>query len=138
MTRKNPYDARRGSLYTPEIGETIRREGSRPSDELICAEAALVYKKFGREQGAATEVRRALGRAGFNRVDFFNRLGSQALASRNERTSVVIVAFRGTEQDPTDIATDLQAWLKPWDKGAGFMRDSATRSGPSGRKSNLG
>jgi pimeloyl-ACP methyl ester carboxylesterase len=118
MKRQIPYDPRRRSLYTPEIGGTILPEGSRPSDELLCAEAArLVYKKFEREQSAATEVREALGRAGFNAVDFFNSLGSQALASRNERTSVVIVAFRGTEQDPTDIATDLRAWLKPWDKG---------------------
>jgi pimeloyl-ACP methyl ester carboxylesterase len=117
MKREIPYDARRSSLYTPEVGRTIFKPGSRPSDGLLSAEAArLVYKKFEREQSAATEVREALGLAGFEAVEFFNSLGSQALASRNERTSAVIVAFRGTEQDPTDIATDLHAWLVPWDK----------------------
>jgi hypothetical protein len=125
MKRQIPYDARRKSLYTPEIGATILKEGAAPSEELLSAEGArLTYKRFEREQSAATEVREALGRAGFGEVEFFDSLGSQAMGARNANTSTVVVAFRGTEQDPTDIAADFKGWRKPWDKGgsvhAGF------------------
>ncbi|MGH7832220.1 MAG: hypothetical protein ACREQK_01120, partial [Candidatus Binatia bacterium] len=125
-TRTVPYDPRRVALYTPEMGETILTAGSRPSEALICAEAArLAYKKFEREESVAAEVRTALGSAGFAEMEFFSSVGSQGLAGRNTQTATVLVAFRGTEQDPTDIATDGKTWPSKWIVEVLFLRAKA-------------
>jgi hypothetical protein len=124
--RTVPYDPRRAALYTPEIGETILTEGRQFSEALLGAETArLVYKKFEWEESAAAEITAALGRAGFVEIEFFSSVGSQALAARNAQTESVMVAFRGTEQDPTDIATNARTWPSEWKPGgavhAGFL-----------------
>jgi hypothetical protein len=49
-----------------------------------------------------------LERVGFGDVSFFEEQGSVALAAVNPATSTALVAFRGTEQDPTDISNDLR------------------------------
>jgi len=116
--RRIPYDPSRISLYHPELGDTILNAGMDVSEDLICAETSrLVYKKFERQNAAGDEIRQALGHAGFSEVSFFDQQGSEVLAAINPTVSSVVVAFRGTEQDPTDISADLRAWPRNWPNG---------------------
>jgi hypothetical protein len=116
--REIPYDPTRKSLYQPEAGATILKTGGQFSEELVCAEAArLVYKKFERQDAAAEEIRQALSHAGFGDLSFFSVEGTSALAACNAETSTAIVAFRGAEQDPTDILIDLKGWPRNWPAG---------------------
>jgi len=121
------YDPSRKSLYHPEIGETVLKPTAYVSLELLCAEASrLAYKKFERQPSAVGEIQQALGYAGFTEAAFFCAEGSHALAAINPGTSNVIVAFCGTDQDPTDILVDLKAWPRNWPGGGkvydGFYR----------------
>lgn len=122
--RKLGYTASWENLYRPEIGATLFKPGDRPSDELLCAEASrLAYKKFERDPAAKAEIVDALGRVGYAQVGFFSSNGTQALAAVDSDSSVLL-AFRGTEQSPMDVATDLETLPAPWTTGgrvhAGF------------------
>ena len=116
--RKVSYYATREALFQPETAATVFTHDSRPSEDLLCAEISrLAYKKFERNRTASEEVVRALSYVGYSEVEFFDKMGSEALGAYNADTSGVIVAFRGTEQDPTDLLTDVEAWRTPWTAG---------------------
>jgi hypothetical protein len=124
--RKLDYTASRDAVYRPEIGATVFRHGDSPSDDLLCAEASrLAYKKFESDPAAEAEIVDALARVGYSRAAFFSRHGTQAFAAEGLRSSVLL-AFRGTEQNPLDFVTDLETLPAPWRAGgrvhAGFAR----------------
>ena len=120
------YTASWDNLYRPELGATIFKHGDKPSEELLCAEASrLAYKKFERDSASKAEIVDALARVGYAQVEFFSNNGTQAFAAVDSRSSVLL-AFRGTEQSPMDVATDLESLPVPWTAGgkvhAGFAR----------------
>jgi hypothetical protein len=120
------YSASRTDLYHPEAGATIFKHGDRPSDALLCAEASrLAYKKFERDPAAKNEIVDTLERIGYRAVEFFSADGSQAFAATDSNATVIVV-FRGTEQSPIDVASDLETLPVPWTRGgkvhAGFAR----------------
>src|SRR5688572_33165326 len=118
------YTASWENLYRPEIGATIFEHGDKPSDELLCAEASrLAYKKFERDPASKAEIVDALARVGYTQAGFFSHNGTQAFAAADSHSSVLL-AFRGTEQSPMDVAADLATLPAPWTAGgrahAGF------------------
>src|SRR5215470_382814 len=66
---------------------------------------------------AGEPIRRALRHVGFSEVSLFDQRDSDAFGALNSNISTVVVAFRGTEQDPTDISTDLRELPKNWPNG---------------------
>ena len=121
--REVPYSTRREALYHPEIGEALF--APTPSEDLLCAESSrLIYKKCEALREARMEVEAAFRTIGFTEVEIFCNQGSQALAAWNGAVRLGIVAFRGTEQNLADFATDLKSWKTPWPRGgtvhAGF------------------
>jgi pimeloyl-ACP methyl ester carboxylesterase len=122
--RKLGYTASWENLYRPEIGATLFKSGDKPSEELVCAEASrLAYKKFERDPAAKVEIIDALARIGYAQVEFFSNKDTQAVAAVGLQSSVLL-AFRGTEQSPMDVAADLNILPEPWAAGgrvhAGF------------------
>jgi hypothetical protein len=94
--RAIPYSTSRENLYHPEIGATVYKPGDRPSHSLLCAEASrLMYKKFEINNDSQQEI-----------VDALRSIGYAFAAASLEST--IIVAFRGTEPNLTDIGSDLK------------------------------
>jgi triacylglycerol lipase len=85
----------------------------------------LAYKKFERDPAAKNEIVDTLERIGYRAVEFFSADGSQAFAATDSNATVIVV-FRGTEQSPIDVASDLETLPVPWTRGgnvhAGFAR----------------
>jgi hypothetical protein len=99
--------------------------GQAVSDATFAAECArLAYKKFESDLGAKDEVIAALATIGYGEATFFSSDGTDAFAAVNAFSSDVVVAFRGTERDPRDYATDIKTWKIAWRSGgsvhAGF------------------
>lgn len=126
--RTVPYDTSRDALYRPHLAPSIFPVPSL-SEELLCAESSrLVYKHFERPSSPEKrEIEAALGSVGFTEIAYFAQEESQAFAAWNSESETAVVAFRGTEQDdPTDLADDLDTLPDPWEKGGkvhgGFKR----------------
>jgi pimeloyl-ACP methyl ester carboxylesterase len=119
LTRTYRYDSSRDALYRPHLTHGFFPDKQNLPDDLLCAECALlVYKKFESDPAEEKEARDALASVGFDEVAYFNRDGSQAFAAWNSSSQTAVVAFRGTEQeDPTDMAHNLEAFSRPWPKG---------------------
>jgi hypothetical protein len=116
--RAVPYDPSRRALFRPEIGPTLFAPGAVPSPPLFAAECArLAYKKFDRDPAARDEVVAALACTGYGDVAFFSVDGTDAYAAMQAATGVVVVAFRGTEHDPRDLATDARFVKIAWQGG---------------------
>jgi hypothetical protein len=128
-TRTVPYDATRDALFRPHLATGFFPRTENLSDDLLCAECSLlVYKRFESFPEEEREARDALQSVGFDEVAYFNQDGSQAFAAWNAQSQTAVVAFRGTEQeDPTDMAHDLEAFSRPWPNGGkvheGFKTD---------------
>jgi hypothetical protein len=122
--RAVPYDASRRALYTPEEGaETVLTDKRMPSEDLLCAEASrLAYKRFESDPQEQADIEKALGIAGFQDFKGFDKEGSQAFAMWNPQDGIALVAFRGTQQDLTDFASDLNFSKHGWDPG-GWVHD---------------
>jgi protein-S-isoprenylcysteine O-methyltransferase Ste14 len=119
--RTVPYDDSRQALYHPEIGPSLFPGTGEVSEDLICAEASrLVYKKFETDPAARAEVEDALRSIGFEEFEPFNEQGSQAFAAWSPARQTVLVAFRGTEQNFTDFATDLKGMIAEWEHRGGI------------------
>jgi hypothetical protein len=123
--REVPYYPTRLALYLPHVGPTVFTPGQAVSDALLAAECArLVYKKFDSYPDAKEEVIAALATVGYGNATFFSTDGTDAFAAVHASSSEVVVAFRGTERDPRDYATDVRAWKVAWRAGgsvhAGF------------------
>ena len=117
--RAVPYDPSRRALYHPEIGPTVFAPGGGAVvPALFAAECArLAYKKFDREAAARDEVVAALARTGYGDVAFFSEEGTDAYAATQAASGAVVVAFRGTEQDPRDLVTDARFVKVAWQRG---------------------
>jgi len=112
-----PYHSLRSDLYTPGLAPTVFKQGDTPSVSALCAECSrLVYKRFDDSQAAATEVAEALARVGCGEPRFFFRGDAQAFVTTAPE-GMAIIAFRGTEPEPRDVLTDLEALLVPWPRG---------------------
>lgn len=115
-----PYNPTREALYKPQVGPTVFAGGPVAEAYRAAEFARLAYKKFDHadaleREGQKDAVRRALALVGFGRCEFFDRNGSQAFATIDDVSSAVVVAYRGTEADPTDFATDLETWSVTWE-----------------------
>jgi triacylglycerol lipase len=116
--RAVPYDPSRRALYHPEIGPTVFAPGAAVAPALFAAECArLAYKKFDRDAAARDEVVAALACTGYGDVAFFSVEGTDAYAATQAATGSVVVAFRGTEQDPRDLQTDAHFVKVAWQRG---------------------
>ncbi len=124
--RTIPYDISRDALFRPHLTHGFFPIEEKLSDDLLCAECALLaYKRFESDPVEREEARKALQAVGFDEVEPFNKSGSQAFAAWNARTRTAVVSFRGTErEDPTDLGTDVNTIPVHWEKGgkvhAGF------------------
>lgn len=112
------YDPSWAALFTPARNTVFFAKG-RPADEpALCAEMArLAYAPFERDPEAEQTVQTALARAGFAPAHLFSTGGTQGLMASTTDRSVSVLAFRGTEVDTGDWATDLRAWMTAWPNG---------------------
>lgn len=124
--REVPYDPSRRALYKPQLGPTMFVPGRAVSTALLAAECSrLAYKKFERRGEDADEIAQALAGVGFAQPAFFNAGGTDAFAAAHASSAEVVVAFRGTEQDPRDFATDLDTRKNAWPGGGMVHRGFA-------------
>ncbi|MBW8875772.1 MAG: lipase family protein [Acidobacteria bacterium] len=117
--RTVPYDPTRDALYRPHLTHDFFPVKEGLPDDLLCAECSLlVYKHFESVPDEEQEARSALQSVGFDEVAWFNQGGSQAFAAWSPRSQTAVVAFRGTEEDdPTDMAHNLNTLPTPWAAG---------------------
>ena len=116
--RTVPYDPSLRALFQPELGPTVFVPGAAVAPALFAAECArLAYKKFDRDPTARDEVVAALAGVGYGDVAFFSVEGTDAYAAMHATSGAVVVAFRGTEQDPKDLATDARFVKVAWPGG---------------------
>jgi hypothetical protein len=120
------YDPSRKALLTPARDTSFFRAGRPTSEAALCAELArLAYAPFEREPGAKTAVVTTLQHIAFSEILFFSSASTQAFLARDPLASLAILAFRGTEVDIRDWATDLDTLLIPWSPGARVHRGFA-------------
>jgi len=74
---------------------------------LMAEMSRLAYFKF-EEENAKTILSTYLGEAGFKIIDTFNEKDTQAFFAIRASDKMVVLAFRGTEKNITDIRTDLK------------------------------
>lgn len=120
------YDPTRKALLTPARDTTFFPAGRPGSEAALAAEfARLVYAPFEREDDARTTVTAALTRTGFPEVTFFSSESTQALLARDPVMDLAVLAFRGTEVDARDWATDLDTAMTAWTEGGQVHRGFA-------------
>src|SRR5712691_7142666 len=130
MSPNIPYSAKRDDLYFPGRAADFFASGVLKSEAALCGELArLAYCR--QEPGFVFDLDRIhefLRRAGFGNCWFFESQGKPGgegthcfLAVRKDaaqRESLAVVSFRGTDKDdPTDLGTDADVILAPWEKG---------------------
>ncbi len=128
MSTKIPYSARRDDLYHPCNNAAVFFPGGRPETlEALCAELSrLVYCKFESTDDTEQKVREILRGIGFDTTEFFSVAGTQGFLTTDTTQHLSVLVFRGTEaEDPTDLATDAEAWLTSWDRGGRVHRGFA-------------
>jgi hypothetical protein len=121
-----PYSAEKDDLYYPAKHAVFFPNGRPQSDAALCVEMArLAYcqldTSFAFDQD---RIRKVLGKIQFTDCKFFETAsardgrGSHALLALDEKTSVAVLAFRGTDKDdPTDLADDLDVLPEAWRTG---------------------
>lgn len=128
MSPSVAYSASKEDLISPYKGAVFFPAGVPKTEGALCAEMArLAYCRgssgFAFDQDRIANV---LNRVGFTKSQFFESVGHFHgggthcfLAVREDRDKpLVILSFRGTDaDDPTDIATDADALLTPWEIG---------------------
>jgi hypothetical protein len=120
------YDPSRAALLTPARGVEFFSGGRPATEAALCAEMSrLSYAPFECDQDAKCRVEDALKRVGFSVCYFFSAGGTQGFLTADTESSVSILAFRGTEVNRVDRATDLQAWPRAWSEGGRVHRGFA-------------
>ncbi len=120
------YDPSRKALLTPARDATFFPAGRPGSEAALAAEfARLVYAPFERDDGARRALLATLERTGFPEVTFFSSASTQALLARDPAAETAVLAFRGTEVDVRDWATDLDTVMIPWSEGGRVHRGFA-------------
>lgn len=113
-----PYDPSRKALLTPARDTAFFSTGRPASEAILCAELSrLAYAPFERDPDAKASLETTLRRIGFSACRTFNSLSTEAFLAQDRTASLTVLAFRGTELDPRDWATDLDALLIPWAPG---------------------
>jgi triacylglycerol lipase len=113
-----PYDPSRAALLTPARGAVFFPAGRPATEAALCAELSrLAYAPFERDPEASRKVQDALRRVGFAPGYLFSAGGTQGFLATDADRSVSALAFRGTEVNPRDWATDLRAWPCDWVEG---------------------
>jgi len=128
MNSTIPYSARKEDLISPHKGAGFFPAGVPKTDGALCAEMArLAYCRgssgFAFDQDRITNV---LSRVEFTKCQFFESVGHfhgggthcfLAVREDGDKT-LAVLSFRGTDaDDPTDIATDADTILTPWETG---------------------
>jgi len=127
--RTIPYSPAKSDLYTPfQRGQYfMNNEAQEPSS--LCAELSrLAYSRQASNKSIdAGQIHTVLQRIGFADRAFLESPNAAvggihcfiaAGPTSNPASQVAVIAFRGTDaDDPTDIGTDAEAILKPWEKG---------------------
>ena len=112
------YNPTRKALVRPAEGARFFAGGRPTSEPVLSAELSrLAYAAFDRDPTARTELEATLRRVGFSRCTVFSAGSTQAFLAQDPTTPLSVLAFRGTELDPRDWATDLDALLMPWPGG---------------------
>jgi Lipase (class 3) len=112
------YDAQRSSLYQPYLASTVFSQAVAHVEPWVCAELSrLVYTPFERQQDHKARLLAALDTGGFEWVTHFQDEGTLGMAVRLKATGAVVLAFRGTEPDLADFATDARTWQTDWPTG---------------------
>lgn len=111
-------DATRKSLVTPARDTSFFPAGRPAVESALAAELSrLAYAAFERDPGARAEVASTLQRVGFTACTCFSGASTQGYLAHDPAASLSALVFRGTELDPRDWATDLDALLVPWRGG---------------------
>jgi hypothetical protein len=112
------YDPSRSALLRPAQGTVFFPAGRPLTEAALCAEMArLAYAPFEREEEARTTLQGSLQRVGFPTCQLFSTGGTQAFLAEDRTSGLSILVFRGTELDPRDWATDLNALPASWPEG---------------------
>jgi triacylglycerol lipase len=77
----------------------------------------LAYAPFEKNPDARIRVQDILQRVGFSPGYLFSAGGTQGFLTTDAKEAVSVLAFRGTELNPGDWATNLQAWPTAWADG---------------------
>jgi Lipase (class 3) len=114
-----PYDPTPSALFAPAEGARFFPHGRPAGHAALCAEMSrLAYAGFEHADGGdRARVEEALGHVGFQPLLLFSAAGTQGFLATDTRSSLSVLAFRGTEVDPGDWRTDLNALRKPWPGG---------------------
>ena len=113
-----PYDPTRKALLTPARDTIFFPTGRPASEPILCAEMSrLAYAAFERDPAAKADIETTLRRIGFTACTFFSTVSTQGFLAQDPATPLSVLAFRGTELDPHDWATDINALLVPWSAG---------------------
>lgn len=108
-TYMRAYDPRRTSLYTPYVEPTVFTAPVPAIDAGICAELSrMAYIPFENGWPMLNRLRSDLLKAGITLEGQFNEKGTQAFVA--SLGTQLVVAFRGTQPDLADFATDLDTW----------------------------
>jgi len=120
------YDPSCRALLTPAQETTFFRAGRPASEPLLCAELArLAYAAFERNPKTKADVEATLRQIGFTTCVFFSTVSTQGFLAQDPVTPLSVLTFRGTELDPQDLATDLNALLVSWPSGGQVHRGFA-------------
>jgi hypothetical protein len=112
------YDPSKAALYTPARGVVFFPDGRPAGEAALCAELSrLAYAPFERGPAEAASVQDALRRAGFAPAQFFDAGDTQAFLTSDAARGVSVLAFRGTERNRADWATNRRAWHVAWAEG---------------------
>ena len=114
--------------YKELLAMPIRRAAYSDRTAWLMAEMAkLAYTKFEKNETERNKLIEDLRKAEFSLVNTFNCEGTQAFLALREKDKMLVLAFRGTEQESLkDIISDLDARYYKDEKGVaihnGFLR----------------
>jgi pimeloyl-ACP methyl ester carboxylesterase len=112
------YDASRAALFSPARNAGFFRRGRPHSEPALCAELSrLAYAPYEESQAAKQKVEGILRQVGFSPTYCFDARGTQGFLTSDLERGLTVLAFRGTQVNPRDWFTDLQAWPKTWPEG---------------------
>lgn len=121
------YDATRLALYSPESRDSVFESGTAYSLLQEAVEAARLAYFRPESLTEGFPLAGFMRRIGYGEFKYFVNLhtGTQGFGVIHRADRKILVSFRGTQPDDiSDLATDIQAYMKSWKPGgkvhAGF------------------